>query len=297
MAFQSGVTVEGSGPHSVLTWLVAVVLVSCIGLFAGMLAVEVWRSVQFARRVATVVRKASVTSGPRRSSTRASTGWIVTNPLKKPEVGPVDTASGSLSSHDPSGGPGGHAAPGTGGGSAGRADGGVAPPVLSLVTNSPSGDRGVDRASVLGGPQGNSRPAPPPPSNSDLGPTASAASSALTKQWGSRRRRPPPPPPPLHDHEAGPNGGTHYPAVTVVTVTHDGGGPSDDAMRVAQADSRLRPTRLPGVDPPAGDTIGSQGWGPGGGSQRHSRITSMLRRGDTHGAGSSGASPSLPPPE
>lgn len=62
MAFQSGVTTVGSGPHVVLTWLVAVVLVSCICLFLGVLAVEVWRSIQFAHRVHLVVRKATATA-------------------------------------------------------------------------------------------------------------------------------------------------------------------------------------------------------------------------------------------
>jgi hypothetical protein len=52
----------GSGPHVVLTWLVAVVLVSCICLFLGVLAVEVWRSIQFAHRVHLVVRKATATA-------------------------------------------------------------------------------------------------------------------------------------------------------------------------------------------------------------------------------------------
>jgi hypothetical protein len=58
MAFQSGVAEVGSGPHLALTWLVAIVLVACIGLFAGMLAVEVWRSARFAHRM-TAIRKVS----------------------------------------------------------------------------------------------------------------------------------------------------------------------------------------------------------------------------------------------
>jgi amino acid transporter len=52
MAFQSGVTAEGSGPHAALTWTVALVLVTCVGLFMGMLALEVYRSYRFARRYA-----------------------------------------------------------------------------------------------------------------------------------------------------------------------------------------------------------------------------------------------------
>ncbi len=51
MAFQSGVAAVGSAPHVILTWLVAFVLVACILLFFGMVVLEVWRSVQFARRV------------------------------------------------------------------------------------------------------------------------------------------------------------------------------------------------------------------------------------------------------
>lgn len=58
MAFQSGVAEVGSGPHLALTWLVAIVLVACIALFVGMLAMEVWRSVRFAHRVA-AARKAT----------------------------------------------------------------------------------------------------------------------------------------------------------------------------------------------------------------------------------------------
>jgi hypothetical protein len=44
MAFQSGVAAVDSTPHLALTWLVAVVLVTCVALFLGMLAVEVWHS-------------------------------------------------------------------------------------------------------------------------------------------------------------------------------------------------------------------------------------------------------------
>ncbi len=58
MAFQSGVAEVGSGPHLALTWLVAIVLVTCIALFVSMLAMEVWRSIRFAHQVA-VAKKAS----------------------------------------------------------------------------------------------------------------------------------------------------------------------------------------------------------------------------------------------
>jgi hypothetical protein len=59
MAFQSGVAEVGSGPHLALTWLVAIVLVTCIALFGGVLAMEVWRSMRFAHQVA-AARKVSV---------------------------------------------------------------------------------------------------------------------------------------------------------------------------------------------------------------------------------------------
>jgi hypothetical protein len=109
MAFQSGVATVGSGPHVVLTWLVAVVLVTCIGLFVGVLSVEVWQSIKFARRVAVVMRKAASTSGPRRAtsvirssesaSLPAAGGWIVSNPLnlKDPISGPPQAGSSHVS--------------------------------------------------------------------------------------------------------------------------------------------------------------------------------------------------------
>jgi hypothetical protein len=50
MTFQSGVTSAGSGTHTALTALVAVVLVGCVTVFVGMLAREVWNSLRFARR-------------------------------------------------------------------------------------------------------------------------------------------------------------------------------------------------------------------------------------------------------
>jgi hypothetical protein len=62
MAFQSGVTTAGSGSHVALTWAVALVLVTCVCIFMGMLALEVYRSYRFARLVGTV-RRASMTPG------------------------------------------------------------------------------------------------------------------------------------------------------------------------------------------------------------------------------------------
>jgi hypothetical protein len=50
MTFQSGVTSAGSGAHTALTVLVALVLVSCVSVFVAMLGREVWNSVRFARR-------------------------------------------------------------------------------------------------------------------------------------------------------------------------------------------------------------------------------------------------------
>ena len=51
MTFQSGVTAVGSNVHLALTYIVAIVLVLCVGCFVGILAVEVLRSVQFARHL------------------------------------------------------------------------------------------------------------------------------------------------------------------------------------------------------------------------------------------------------
>lgn len=63
MAFQSGVTVPGSSSHTVLTWVVALVLVACVVLFNAMLAREVYRSLRFAQRVGAIAGKASGTKG------------------------------------------------------------------------------------------------------------------------------------------------------------------------------------------------------------------------------------------
>lgn len=68
MAFQSGVTAEGSGPHAALTWTVALVLVTCVGLFMGMLTLEVYRSYRFARRFKVARSSWSLGSAPRRRS-------------------------------------------------------------------------------------------------------------------------------------------------------------------------------------------------------------------------------------
>jgi hypothetical protein len=67
MAFQSGVTVEGSGSHSALTWAVALVLVTCVCLFMAMLGLEVYRSYRFARRAVAAVRR-TAQAGKRRLS-------------------------------------------------------------------------------------------------------------------------------------------------------------------------------------------------------------------------------------
>jgi hypothetical protein len=87
MAFQSGVTAVGSTPHLALTWLVAIVLVACITLFLGMLAVEVWRSLQFARRVH-AVRKSSGGAAP-------AAGHRATRAPKRPSTAPAPGAPGA----------------------------------------------------------------------------------------------------------------------------------------------------------------------------------------------------------
>jgi hypothetical protein len=73
MAFQSGVTAEGSGSHALLTWVVAVVLVACVSVFVGMLALEVYRSYRFARRAVAAVQRV-VQAGRRRLSNITPTG-------------------------------------------------------------------------------------------------------------------------------------------------------------------------------------------------------------------------------
>ena len=95
MAFQSGVTAVGSRSHLALTWLVAIVLVACIGLFVGVLVAEVWRSVQFARKMA-ALKIAAARPGPRRRSATATSGWSMANPLGP--VGSAGMAIGSMGS-------------------------------------------------------------------------------------------------------------------------------------------------------------------------------------------------------
>jgi hypothetical protein len=60
MAFQSGVTAEGSGSHTILTWAVALVLVACITLFLAVLVAEVFRSYRFATRLVDIRRSSVV---------------------------------------------------------------------------------------------------------------------------------------------------------------------------------------------------------------------------------------------
>jgi hypothetical protein len=99
MAFQSGVAAVNSTPHLALTWAVAVVLVGCVALFLGMLGVEVWRSVHFARRVHSV-RKASIKASPVGRAAQASRQWTNTslqwtdNPLFPSGAGVVLTGVG-----------------------------------------------------------------------------------------------------------------------------------------------------------------------------------------------------------
>jgi hypothetical protein len=59
MAFQSGVAVSGGVAHSVLTWIVALVLVTSVSTFFGVLAMEVWRSLVFARKATAAMKRAS----------------------------------------------------------------------------------------------------------------------------------------------------------------------------------------------------------------------------------------------
>ncbi len=79
MAFQSGVAAAGSGPHLLLTYAVAAVLVGSVCVFVAMLAVEVWNSVRFARRVHRTVRRATALQGA--GAAQAVGAWT-NNPLK-----------------------------------------------------------------------------------------------------------------------------------------------------------------------------------------------------------------------
>jgi hypothetical protein len=152
MAFQSGVAAVDSTPHLALTWLVAVVLVACILLFLGMLSMEVWRSVQFARRVH-AVRKASAASSPGGRASRPSRQYT-DNPLK------ARRASGVAGTSTLATIAGLHAGAGTQ-----RADG---PPGAAA-----SGQRGDASARVLTV----ARPPPPPPCR-DEGPVGTSAGAA-----------------------------------------------------------------------------------------------------------------------
>jgi hypothetical protein len=158
MAFQSGVAAVNSTPHLALTWLVAVVLVACILLFLGMLSVEVWRSVQFARRMHAVL-KASAGTSPVGRASRAHRSYT-DNPLKArplPSAGTVVTVAG------PQVGPMGQPPDKASGGAHGQHDAFV-------------------RVFTLG------RPPPPPPSRDEgavgglvaaIGRSAAAAATAL----------------------------------------------------------------------------------------------------------------------
>jgi hypothetical protein len=173
MAFQSGVTSVGSGPHLALTWLVAIVLVSCICLFFGMLAVELWRSVQFARRVASVVRKASSVSGPRRATVRGPAGtaarWTVANPLMAPPPPVVGAVDPRVRGEDGDG---------------------LAPGPLA-ASRSGAVDAPPDRACVGAGRAAGPPPPPPPPPL-----LLHPESMPLPTCAPGRMRGGPPPPPP-----------------------------------------------------------------------------------------------------
>ncbi len=60
MAFQSNVAVSGGTAHTALTWVVALVLITSVLAFFGILALEVWRSVVFARKASAAVKRTSV---------------------------------------------------------------------------------------------------------------------------------------------------------------------------------------------------------------------------------------------
>jgi hypothetical protein len=118
MTFQSGVAAVGGAPYLTLTWLVATVLSACIALFLGMLALEVWRSVRFARRVLAVRKGHAGTSagagrvsrvGRRHTASQASgalceqadaagaaAGWDTPGPAESLAPPPSPTTTGSL---------------------------------------------------------------------------------------------------------------------------------------------------------------------------------------------------------
>ena len=99
MTFQSGVTESGSGGHTALTVLVALVLVGCVALFVAMLGREVWNSARFARRqrrirVAASGKRPRVVDGPSPlgasgvPSGRAQAALWTLNPLKGGSTAP-----------------------------------------------------------------------------------------------------------------------------------------------------------------------------------------------------------------
>jgi hypothetical protein len=74
MAFQSGVTASGSGSHTLLTWLVALVLIGCVVVFMAMLALEVFRSWRFARHMGALRRRSAAVGGAVRQLSRRLSG-------------------------------------------------------------------------------------------------------------------------------------------------------------------------------------------------------------------------------
>jgi hypothetical protein len=71
MTFQSGITAAGSRSYYTLIYVVAIVLVACVSMFLGVLALEVWRSLRFAKRVDKHRRRSRVASVLGSSSTFA----------------------------------------------------------------------------------------------------------------------------------------------------------------------------------------------------------------------------------
>jgi hypothetical protein len=96
MAFQSGVTAEGSGASIALTYAVALVLVGSVGTFATMLALEVRNSVRFAHRTRLTRRSVPVTT------LQPAGGWM-DNPLRK-SAGSDSSQRGATGTPAPSAG-------------------------------------------------------------------------------------------------------------------------------------------------------------------------------------------------
>lgn len=155
MAFQSGVTAEGSGSHTSLTWAVALVLVACVSIFVGMLALEVYRSYRFARRAVAAVQRV-VQAGKRRLS--------IGTPAASGGAAPVA----------------GSAVSGSSGSSGLPMNGGVvnqavsAPPAVSAVSRSHAAEwvtnplrRAGPRALTVAEPATTPPPPPPPPAMSE----------------------------------------------------------------------------------------------------------------------------------